>query len=556
MSGLYNFDGADTDPLPSPWASATGWGTLRRLSNQCANSAGSDTDAAMRRTDSSATLSKVEFRSGTFDGGPAHLDSSGNGYITTSYSGVHVEFYRVAGGPNYTKVGNNHSVTFAAGDTGRLDIDGDDLVFYKNDVEVGRETDTTYRTGLTPSIFEYAANLRVDNHTDGQAGGQTINVGLSSETDSAFSVGHAKFKAVGLTTETDSAFAVGTMSMVPVGLASETDSAISVGKFKSKVVGLAGETDSALDVTVGAPPSSYSTSFPLTENPLNEGGMWRVGSVTSFYKNPRTTPGKCFAADFVGAGFDDCLAHLTNHSIPVDQRITATVFRATSYNPSETHEFGLYLHMVIGAEFVRGYEFLFNTGGGFQVVLWLGTAHDLSNFDTSITLDGPGPGTLADGDQIAVQVHGTRFDVFKNGTPVGGFTDSTFTDGNPGLGFFVRSGDTTLANFGISSWAAESSIEMIDIGMAVESDSAFSVGRSKSRAVGLAAETDSAIVVRPTSIYSVGLASESSSAFSVACKKSRSLGLAFEADQALSVIGGQQSGGGGYRHVRLGLGLG
>ena len=40
--------------------------------------------------------------------------------------------------------------------------------------------------------------------------------------------------------------------------------------------------------------NSYSTNFPLTEDPISEGGRWINGSVGLDWKNCRTTPGLAF----------------------------------------------------------------------------------------------------------------------------------------------------------------------------------------------------------------------------------------------------------------------
>ncbi len=159
------------NPLSSPWSTATGGGALRATGGECANAAGSDGDSAARYSSSSATRSIVEYRSGTFDGGPCFFDSSGNGYVPTCYSGTTVELYRMDGGfPNYSRLGGDAAVSFSAGDVAELALVGNDVVFYKNSVEIFRQTDSTYRTGLSPGIFQYAGNLRTDNWTDGASG--------------------------------------------------------------------------------------------------------------------------------------------------------------------------------------------------------------------------------------------------------------------------------------------------------------------------------------------------------------------------------------------------
>ena len=167
----FDFSTAN-NPLPAPWGAGAGspaWANLRATGGECANAAGSDTDSMMRYSASSATRSIIEYRSGTFDGGPAFMDSAGNGYLATCFSGTTVELYRVVTGANYNKLGTDALVTFAAGDIAELAIVGNDIVFYKNTVEIFRQTDTTFRSGLSPSIFEFAGNLRVDNWSDGAA---------------------------------------------------------------------------------------------------------------------------------------------------------------------------------------------------------------------------------------------------------------------------------------------------------------------------------------------------------------------------------------------------
>jgi hypothetical protein len=206
---------------------------------------------------------------------------------------------------------------------------------------------------------------------------------------------------------------------------------------------------------VSPPLTSYSTLFPATENPLSEGGMWRVGGVTGYYENPRTVAGTCFAAATVDpAETDDCLGQLQNHSVPVNHRVTATIRRVGGYVASDSHEVGLYLRLVIGAQFVRGYECLFAApgGGNFQIVRWEGTGTDGSNFAV-LTTSGS-HGTLVDGDVIAAEIIGTNIKCYKNGVQFESITDATWSNGNPGMGFFVRPGGTP-ASFCISAWAAQ-----------------------------------------------------------------------------------------------------
>jgi hypothetical protein len=176
--------------------------------------------------------------------------------------------------------------------------------------------------------------------------------------------------------------------------------------------------------------------------------------VTGFYKNPRSIGGKCYAADTVGADYDDCLGQLQNHAIPANQYAEMTVFRQAGYTtPGDTHENGLYLRMLIGASLVRGYEFLFEAQGSFQIVRWEGVSQDSSNF-TVLSPGGSSPGALAHGDVILVTAIGSQLRCYKNGVEFADVVDTTWSTGNPGLGFFVRPTGTTPENYCISAYSA------------------------------------------------------------------------------------------------------
>ena len=82
-------------------------------------------------------------------------------------------------------------------------------------------------------------------------------------------------------------------------------------------------------------------------------------------------------------------------------------------------------------------------------------------------------------------------------------------------------------------WAASG---IIILGLALETDTAFAIGRSKSLAVGLASETDTAFAVARTKSRAVGLATEADSAFAIGRLKSLPIGLASEAASAFAVV--------------------
>src|SRR5256885_14106702 len=71
--------------------------------------------------------------------------------------------------------------------------------------------------------------------------------------------------------------------------------------------------------SVDAPPigpphatqKTYTTNFPLAENPISEGGNWiNGGSVGLSWANVRTTPGLAFGTESGSGGYDDSTAVL------------------------------------------------------------------------------------------------------------------------------------------------------------------------------------------------------------------------------------------------------
>src|SRR5262249_11276629 len=87
---------------------------------------------------------------------------------------------------------------------------------------------------------------------------------------------------------------------------------------------------------------------------------------------------------------------------------------------------------------------------GGQIMRWNGPA---GNF-TDITGSGIG-GDVKDGDVVEAQMVGGTITVKINGTVVRTTTDSTFTNGSPGIGIFSH--NPSPASFGFSSFTASNS---------------------------------------------------------------------------------------------------
>src|SRR5262249_45748237 len=82
------------------------------------------------------------------------------------------------------------------------------------------------------------------------------------------------------------------------------------GRRQEKARNAAGNTSGAsttasatTQASGGGINGSYSTTFPLTENPISEGGSWTNGGATGLgWANVQTTPGLSFGTGPVNAG--------------------------------------------------------------------------------------------------------------------------------------------------------------------------------------------------------------------------------------------------------------
>jgi len=191
---------------------------------------------------------------------------------------------------------------------------------------------------------------------------------------------------------------------------------------------------------------SYSTKFDLTENPISEDGKWINGKVTGLDWNaPQSASGKAYASvlsGLTGKRYDDSIAHLNSSFLlfNANQYAQGTVYRSTGYSPGESkHEIELLLRFRITPHEARGYEILWGHNGEFAIVRWNGP---YGNY-TDLGFVGPGPGAPIDGDVLRAEIIGNVINVYKNGSFVGrGSADMTWTDGQPGMGFWPVNSST------------------------------------------------------------------------------------------------------------------
>lgn len=175
---------------------------------------------------------------------------------------------------------------------------------------------------------------------------------------------------------------------------------------------------------------NYSTTFPLTENPISEGGNW-VTTTTGTFNNPVSTTGGN-AVGLLSSVTNDSVAHLVG-AYGRDQTVTCTVFHNGS---SGSAEIELHLRCTFLTNQVKTYEIdIVPSQDVCVIVKWNGDQGDFTNLASSGSLGG-----AADGDVFKASCIGpsnnTVITVYKNNVQIVQATDtSAYVTGNPGMGF-------------------------------------------------------------------------------------------------------------------------
>lgn len=201
--------------------------------------------------------------------------------------------------------------------------------------------------------------------------------------------------------------------------------------------------------TTSGSSGAFYTTFGTTENPISEGGIWVRGAAEGDdWNNPLTTGGHAVASVASGLGgsrYDDSIAHLSTsyRSFAANQYAKGTVYKAAGYDPDGSHEIELLLRWNITSGNARGYETLIgitaSNQGYIAIVRWNGSLGSYT------ALYDPGAGSIAlpaDGDVFEARISGTTITVYRNGSAISGATatDSTYSSGQPGIGFWPVDG--------------------------------------------------------------------------------------------------------------------
>lgn len=207
--------------------------------------------------------------------------------------------------------------------------------------------------------------------------------------------------------------------------------------------------------------SEYSTTFPLTENPLSQGSIWtHGGDVGLDWQNVQCAGGSPGSAYGTGVSdispsvlFNDNIATLQSSGLSTSAFWLEMLVRDDAgYTPAAAHEIEL-LMMTISAHSAIGYEMDFTLT--LTPARWNGAAGDFTTgFETTIS---GSTFTPADGDRVRAEYDSTSgspvFTLYSGTGAIGGgltgltqrwkFTDTTagkIVSAYPGMGHFYRPG--------------------------------------------------------------------------------------------------------------------
>lgn len=235
------------------------------------------------------------------------------------------------------------------------------------------------------------------------------------------------------------------------------------------------QTQSVLltSASVSLPTDYYTTSFPLTQNPISESGVWTNGKLDGVdWNNIATTTNKEYGTQSGSASppYDDSVAHLKG-TWGNDQEARATVFTTSPAGDYST-EVELLLRFDITAHTARGYEIEFSIYNGsniyFDIVRWNGPLANATNSNNGFTpllhVTNPTMPILVTGDVVYAKIVGNPPTIsgYVNGTLIGSVTDTGFTpntpwsSGRPGVGHYLnnRSNTGNPATYGFSQYMA------------------------------------------------------------------------------------------------------
>ncbi len=209
----------------------------------------------------------------------------------------------------------------------------------------------------------------------------------------------------------------------------------------------------------GGTARTYTTNFPLAEDPISEGGKWLNGKRNGLdWADVRTIPGFAFGTEIGGnrpelEKYDDSTALLTGTWGP-NQTAQATVHRVNKDDDNIYQEVELRLRSALSPHNATGYEVMFRCSKSpktyCNIARWDGI---LGAWMMLKQTEGSRYG-VANGDVVKASIVGDVITVYINGVQVAQAKDYLFTSGNPGIGFYLEKATGVNDQCGFSSFTA------------------------------------------------------------------------------------------------------
>jgi hypothetical protein len=191
--------------------------------------------------------------------------------------------------------------------------------------------------------------------------------------------------------------------------------------------------------TPSLPNGFYTTNFPLTENPISEGNVWRNNStgVIANMTKVRTLSGRAVGT-MASSGTWDSYALLAGNWSP-DQTISGTLYVDPSLSFAGALEVELPLRGSDNLGYPILYECTYELNGDYYIIAKWGNT---STFYTVLKSGVPGTGRVQTGDvftsRIVTAGSSAIISLFLNGTQFATYTDpNPILTGAPGIGYFT-----------------------------------------------------------------------------------------------------------------------
>ena len=238
--------------------------------------------------------------------------------------------------------------------------------------------------------------------------------------------------------------------------------------------------------------AQYTTNFPATETPISQGGAWINGGPAPgtglAWGNVNTTPHLAYGTTVSGAPpYNDSAAVLSG-TWSSNQSACGVVFIDPTLNRSGNFELEIRLRTTITANNINGYEVTYSTqSGGGQYAGFARWNGPLNSYTSVGTLNTSVP-ALASGDVVCGSIVGSTLTEWMihagTATVVNTATDSTYTGGSPGMGFWDFGGTVAIDKlYGFSSFLAANT--MARTGNSADVQSALNAISADNTSVGI-----------------------------------------------------------------------